>query len=308
MKAVMYHYVQEPVARLPHFRYLHIDNFRKQLDFFANHGGFVSREEWSDFVKLGLMPKLPGKYLLTFDDAMCCHFDYVYPELIKRGLWGIFYVPTGPYTDDIVLNVHRVHLLCGAFNGIELLEFAKAIVTEDMVVVERREEFSKFTYMRQQNLSGVSEFKRLINYFAREDVRTQILQEISARLNYDSSPRGFYVSEAGLKTMSGNGMLIGSHTMSHPVMSKLSRDLQKREIERSFDFIGGLCQSSHMTYCHPYGGFHSFDQNTVELLDNSGVEFSFNVESRDIAQTDHVTSMQFLPRYDCNFFAHGKAS
>jgi peptidoglycan/xylan/chitin deacetylase (PgdA/CDA1 family) len=308
MKAIMYHYVREPMERLPNFRYLHVDNFRKQLDFFESQGGFVSRDEWSDFVTFGTIPKLAGKHLLTFDDAMSCHFDYVYPELVRRGLWGIFYVPAKPYTANIVLNVHRVHLLCGAFDGLELLALAKSIVTEDMVFSERREEFSKFTYTTQKNLSGVSEFKRLINYFAREEMRTEILQQISTRLNYNSSPDGFYVSEAGIKTMSDNGMLIGSHTMSHPVMSKLSRELQKDEIERSFEFLSGLCRSSHKTYCHPYGGFHSFDQNTIELLRSVGVDFSFNVEPRDIEAVDHANSIQFLPRYDCNLFTHGKAS
>ena len=35
MKVVMYHYVREAAERLPYFRYLHIDDFAQQLDWFA---------------------------------------------------------------------------------------------------------------------------------------------------------------------------------------------------------------------------------------------------------------------------------
>jgi hypothetical protein len=62
------------------------------------------------------------------------------------------------------------------------------------------------------------------------------------------------------------------------------------------------------TYCHPYGGFHSFDQNTCDLLAQAGVTYAFNVQSRDITAADITTSRYFLPRYDCNEFPHGKAS
>ena len=50
MKAIMYHYVQEFEKSLPNFRFLDIDNFRKQLDFFEKNFGFVSREEWNKII------------------------------------------------------------------------------------------------------------------------------------------------------------------------------------------------------------------------------------------------------------------
>ena len=34
MKAVMYHYIRPGVKDLPYFRYLALDDFRRQLDYF----------------------------------------------------------------------------------------------------------------------------------------------------------------------------------------------------------------------------------------------------------------------------------
>jgi hypothetical protein len=96
--------------------------------------------------------------------------------------------------------------------------------------------------------------------------------------------------------------------VSHPVMSKLSKMEQNAEINDSFNYLSANIKLDVKTYCHPYGGFHSFNEETVKALDNSGVEFSFNVESREICDNDLASSIQFLPRFDCNEFPFGKAS
>ena len=40
MKAIMYHYVRPAPEQLPHFRYLHVTDFARQLDWFADQYGF----------------------------------------------------------------------------------------------------------------------------------------------------------------------------------------------------------------------------------------------------------------------------
>ena len=94
MKAIMYHYVREYSDSLPNFRYLDIENFSKQLDFFEKEFGFMEKKDWDDVInrKVEDINSFKDKIILTFDDAMKCHYEYVYPELEKRGLWGIFYV------------------------------------------------------------------------------------------------------------------------------------------------------------------------------------------------------------------------
>lgn len=308
MKSVMYHYVREYDDKHPNFRFLDVQNFRKQLDFFEKNFGFVDAQEWESFVTNGQMPDRRGKVVLTFDDAMSCHYEFVFPELIKRGLWGIFYVPTAPYMDNKLLDVHRVHLLCGAVDGEELFHEAMKLIDEDMIPDSKRKEFREQTYTNQTNYEGVSEFKRLLNYFIDYDRRESFIDVLSDVFGYQYSANSFYVQKTQLSEMFDHGMIFGSHTVSHPVMSKLIRAEQTREITSSFAFLDELKLTKHKTYCHPYGGFHSFDQNTVEILDEQNVAYSFNVDYRDITQQDIIANKQSLPRYDCNLFEFGKAS
>lgn len=304
----MYHYVREYDSRLPSFRFLDVDNFEKQLDYFQEKFGFVSKEEWLQVIERKKMGSAKEKVILTFDDAMSCHYDYVFRSLRKRGLWGIFYVPTQPYQKDKILDVHRIHLLCGAFEGPDLLATLEELLDEYMIPDEKRKEFRELTYTKQNNYEGVSEFKRILNYFVSYEHREGLIDKIATELNFVFSASDFYVSLEKLKEMHIFGNLIGSHTVSHPVMSKLNELEQKAEIYDSLGFLRSNIKGNVKTYCHPYGGFHSFDETTVDILNASGVTFSFNVESRDICDDDLASSIQFLPRYDCNEFPFGKAS
>ena len=308
MKAIMYHYVREYDPDLPNFRFLDIANFRKQLDHFEAEHGFVTHEEWTRYSRDGDLPEQPGKVVLTFDDAMRCHYTHVFPELRRRNLWGIFYAPGKPYREADLLDVHKIHLLCGAFDGERLLAIADDMVTPEMVPDAKRKEFRERTYTRQINQAGVSEFKRLMNYFIDYETRSEILQRIAEKLGFGFESERFYVSLPELAEMRDAGMVIGSHSMSHPVMSKLTGPEQRAEIRDSFAVLSSVIAPAERTYCHPYGGFHSFDENTLGALAQMDVAYAFNVDPRDIEPDDWLASKFHLPRYDCNMFPHGKAS
>lgn len=103
------------------------------------------------------------------------------------------------------------------------------------------------------------------------------------------------------------GMVIGNHSETHPVLSKLSYGEQKNEIQNPFNYLDNICiKLPYKTFCYPYGGFHSFTDETESILNDFGCLFSFNVEERDISENDLKYRPQALPRYDCNCFPYGK--
>ena len=308
MKAIMYHYVREYRSELPRFRFLDIQNFRKQLDYFDQKYGFISRKDWDLVIKKKKLDSVEGKVVLTFDDSLSCHFDYVFPELKKRNLWGIFYVPTQPYINSKMLDVHRVHLLCGAFDGPSLLNALHDFLEEDMISDSKIKNFRNKTYLKQSNYEGISEFKQTLNYFVNYQFRENLIDKIANTVGYEFNPAHFYLSKDKLKEMYSYGNIIGAHSVTHPVMSRLGHSEQKIQIKESFSFLEDLVSQNHKTYCHPYGGFHSFNEDTIDILGTEQVMYSFSIESRDITNNDLEISYQFLPRFDCNEFPFGKAS
>ncbi len=304
----MYHYVTEYNEMFPNLRFLNFNNFVKQLDYFESRYGFITFDEWEDFIFNGKSPEKKGKIILTFDDALSCHYDYVFKELNKRNLWGLFYIPTNPYTIGNMLFVHKIHLLCSKVSGKDLNLYTKKIITEDMIPDKKKDEFIKKTYVNQNNYYGITEFKRLLNYFLDYNFREEIIQKIGEHFSINYNVNKFYLSVSQIKEMEKEGMIIGSHTASHLVMSKLNYTDQKSEIKLSFEFLESISKPKHRTYCHPFGGFHSFDKQTLSILKENNVDYSFNVESKEINNLDISINKQMLPRFDCNEFKFGKAS
>jgi peptidoglycan/xylan/chitin deacetylase (PgdA/CDA1 family) len=305
----MYHYVRPDSGGMPYFRYLSLDDFRRQLDHFAATSGFVAKEEFLRSVATGV-PQSDG-VILTFDDGLADHAEHVLPELAGRGLWALFYVPTGHYTTGRMLDVHRIHVLLGHHGGTKILGALKELVTQDMMKSEDVGTFREITYRWQSNDDATLAVKRVLNYFISYTWRPIVMDKLMARY-FDDKERGlaaqYYMSLDQIRQMRRAGMVIGSHSETHPVFSKLEEPEQRAEIVNSFAFLedatGGL---EFKTYCHPYGGFHSFNDTTERILSEHRNLFAFNVEPRDISAGDLSHRPQALPRYDCNQFPHGDA-
>jgi peptidoglycan/xylan/chitin deacetylase (PgdA/CDA1 family) len=306
MKAVMYHYVRKFNNRFPYFKNLDVEDFEKQLNYFEEVYGFVSRDEFVLCLQTGFVPK---GVILTFDDGLKDHFRYVLPVLMKKKLWGIFYVPTMIYQNREYLDVHKIHLLLGRQRSATLYARLMELIDDSMLTHGSVKEFKELTYTEQVNDDLTMMIKRTLNYYIGYAYRHQILE---ALMN-EFLPEGkdlfdsFYLSPNELKIMQAKGMVIGSHTISHPVMSKLSLAEQKEEVENSFSLLENfLGRPEIKTFCYPYGGFHSFTKETEDLLTANQCLFSFNVEHRDIGQDDLLYRPQALPRYDCNYFPYGE--
>ena len=117
------------------------------------------------------------------------------------------------------------------------------------------------------------------------------------------------LNELQAKNLNSGAEKFDLHKLKY-FISKVSKNYseQLHEIKYSFQVLTEMGVMETKTYCHPYGGFFSFNADTLSLLKDEGVLYSFNVESRDIEASDFINSMQYLPRYDCNLFEHGKAS
>ena len=134
MKSVMYHYVRPYNPEYPNFKNLHIDDFQKQLDYFENCYGFISKEEFINCLQTGVPKK---GVVLTFDDGLSCHYDFVFKELEKRGLWGVFYISTQPYVEFKMLDVHRIHILLGKFQSKYVFTHLTKLVDDSLFEKEK---------------------------------------------------------------------------------------------------------------------------------------------------------------------------
>lgn len=304
----MYHYVRESTKELPHFVYLHVEDFIRQIDYFMEHYHILSNEEMKWCIQNEKI--IDNGIILTFDDGLIDHYNFVFPALKERNLWGIFYISTKPYKNRCLLDVHRIHYLLGRYGGKYIYEYIQKLLENGDYIKGNESIFSSTTYLNQYNNDiYTTKIKQILNYYLTLCAKSRILNKLMAGLCEDECAlsKNFYLQEQHIKDMIDYGMSIGSHGHTHTLFSNLTHEEQHIEINESFDVIRCITNNKNInSFCYPYGGKLSYNEHTIQCLQNANIDFAFSVESRDINKTDVQVKYE-LPRFDCNEFKYGKA-
>lgn len=292
MKIIMYHYVRPVDPEMPYFKHLTPEQFSAQLDYFEQTEGFLSRDAFIASV----VEKKPRKgVVLTFDDGLRDHYDYVFPELQRRGLWGIFYAMGGSYIRREMVLPHKIHLLIGKFGGQAIAEAMPPISTIDLPYSGRKE-FNTEPYKRQDNDAATMWVKRTLNFAMKRSIANCGVDDLMDSFGVKSRHQDWYLTKDMMAEMTMAGHVIGGHTVTHPVMSTLT-DRQLNDEVRS-----PKCgeKQAFETFAYPYGGAHTYDDRVLEYFDRRYF-CAMDVNPRDVDEDDLIDRLT-LPRYDCNLF------
>lgn len=306
MKTITYHYVRTRNADMPKFIYLDSASFEKQLDYFEANGGIISRSEFLDLLTTGRLPK--SKFLLTFDDGLIEHF-HVAKSLKQRNALGLFYISTGPLCDQKPLGVHITHALLGCVAPELLLTSIRHILKNSQVT--HLGEFTGNTYLTQDSPPALTQVKRLLNYQIPYAELSYVLEELCRLHAKHAAKFAFeqYLSHSEIRDMEEMGMIVGAHSVSHRSLARLSEKDWQKEIFESLRYIETIkSRCNPLSFAYPYGGAHNYHHSAPQYLEDQDCEFSFDVNHRDTTEADLVSLRHALPRFDCNQFAHGKAS
>ncbi|MFC7079052.1 polysaccharide deacetylase family protein [Halorussus caseinilyticus] len=314
MQVVMYHYVRPSSDRPPHgYYHLALEDFRRQLDHLEAEYDFVDRETFlacatGDRSSENDRSPPDDAVVLTFDDGLADHYEWVLPELRSRDLFGVFFVPTGPLVGNGVLPVHRVHSLAGRHGATELRDALFDVLAEG--------EFADADggtvgdpYGGRSTDDALTTFKRVLNFEVPYDRLGDVLDAVEASFGGGPSADDYYLSGDQLRQLRDDGMVVGAHSVGHPVLSRLSSADQRAEIASSFETlaerVGGL---SARLFAYPYGSDRTFTDETKSLLEAVGCDAAFTTVSGRATPERFRNSRLALPRTDCNEFPHGGAT
>ena len=297
MNIIMYHYVRPYSINYPFFKNLDLDLFSKQLDYFQEKYGFISKEDYQYSIKTGI-PK--RGVVLTFDDGFKDHYEYVLPELNKRGLWGIFYIPTGQYSLNKLLGVHRVHYLKGKYGSTYILKEVLKRTKDYMINPDLIKQFSETTYHYSYRDDDEKKLQQLLNYYIDYKARDKILDSLMTNL-FDE-PELFketYLNKTEIIELHKSGNIIGPHTTNHKVLSRLSYDEQYFEINESLNFLNNIIDIKYKSFCYPYGYKSSYNDLTQQIL--RSLNFDDACIFDNILTNTKINKYE-LSRIDCNQF------
>jgi peptidoglycan/xylan/chitin deacetylase (PgdA/CDA1 family) len=295
MKSIMYHYIRNKNKLFPYYDILEKKDYIKQIKKFSKTGLINSYEEL--FLD-------NDKYLPTFDDGIKDHI-YAAEILRKYNAVGLFFIPTSPLKNNEILDVHKTHLIVGKIKGLEALnELEKYLNKNKIKNYYNQKEKVKYGTAYKENNDELykNEFKKIMNYYGNLKLKHKILDYLLKKFEIYAKPKDYYLNKKEIRYLSSLGMIIGSHSESHTLLSRLSFKKQFEEIKNSKIFLEKIINKNIDTFCYPYGGKISYNKDTLKILKKLKFKLAYSVEYRDINFKDIKNNPYELPRYDCNLF------
>jgi peptidoglycan/xylan/chitin deacetylase (PgdA/CDA1 family) len=301
--SVMYHYIR-PVE-VSELRYLSVEDFEKQLDWLQGSiGNFLTGEDWEE-AKLG---KPSSGVLLTFDDGLKDHIDFVLPILQRRNIFGIFFVNTSPFVTKRMLAVHLTHKLLSLGKSNEILQFFHQVLPES-IWSKLNSGVASSAYTKHIDSNVNVTIKKIINYLFTDFNLAEVLEMTSERFLSSSLSEltsAWYLSESDVRFISDAGMKIGSHASTHRLLSLLQKEEIYVELSESKYLLESLIEKQVDEFCYPYGGPHSYNQTVKDYLAQLNFSVAHDVSPREIGPLDFQNKFS-LPRFNCNELPFGIA-
>ncbi|MSO83379.1 MAG: hypothetical protein EXQ53_08810, partial [Acidobacteria bacterium] len=202
-----------------------------------------------------------------------------------------------------LLNVHKTHFLLSRLGAERFArEVSAALEREGLAVPTPREGEREGVYRYDE--TSDTRVKRILNYEAPYPVADHVLSGLFEQHigGSEEFALALYLSGAHVGEMARGGMTFGFHTETHPVLSRLDRARQRAELQNGPYLIRELAGQQTVSFCYPHGFVHTYNADTLGVLEECGYSMAFNTDRRE-ALIGREPRYE-LPRFDTRDVAH----
>jgi peptidoglycan/xylan/chitin deacetylase (PgdA/CDA1 family) len=257
-RVLVYHRFAPPGTKIPHR--VSADEFGWQLDMILRDFKVISLAECSSyFAEKGCWPN--KSVVLTIDDGYRDTFLWAYPALLKRKLTATFFVTTRFIDGDFWLWPDRI-------------EYAIHHSRQTSVSIAHGDTIFTFPLQNEQQKAAAwkafSDFCIKISDAERQQFINQL--ETTLEVSIPISPPPEYAASPWneIIEMHRNGIEIGSHTVSHPILSKIEPSCLNREIASSKAYIEQQLASEIHSFCYPNSAPGDINADVVASVRDAG--------------------------------------
>jgi len=275
---LMFHYFHDGIKHPRAQGTISAVQFEKIVDRFVADARVLPAKEWAHIAEGGGLKN--GEVCLTFDDALRSQFDVALPVLRRKGLTAFWFIQSDMLTGDEGLLEAFRHFRNSYFPS--MTDFYQSFYAMASSVcpdgTARRmaapvpegylAEFSfytpedrRFRHVRD-NVLGPQEYVRVM-----EDLIH------SKGTSVEALSKGRMLDRNCLKTLEGEGHIIGLHSHSHPTcLAEMPEDEQRLEYEKNCEVLREILAESPFTMAHPC---NSYSSGTLAILRSLGIRIGF---------------------------------
>ena len=244
-----------------------VAGFHEQMQFARRHFDIVSFADVIDAMRRGA--RLPRRTLIvTFDDGHIDNYTNAFPVLRSLGVPASIFLSTDYIGSEMMFWFDRVCFLlfCAPSGSYHLTSIGLDIELSD-VASRRRSSVALLAVLK-----AVPNEKRLLTLGEAEEVLLPHPDSPSAPLlsamNWDQ-----------VREMSRHGIEFASHSVTHPVLSRLDDKSLENELRVSREMIHRQIGRDVPVIAYPVGKIGAFDQRVATMAKACGYELGITYES-----------------------------
>ena len=211
-----------------------IDEFDVQMKIVREYFHALPLVEAVERLQAGTLPD--SAVCVTFDDGYADNETHAMPVLKKYGIPATVFVSTGFLNGGRMWNDSVIEVVRN-YQG-EVLDLRELDL--DCYTVRSDE----------QRRAAVDSILRQIKHLDPQ-IRIELVNDIQTR--GAALPDDLMLTDAQLRSLVHNGVAIGAHTVNHPILSSISTDAARSEIENSKRYLETLLQQPVDAFAYPNG-------------------------------------------------------
>jgi peptidoglycan/xylan/chitin deacetylase (PgdA/CDA1 family) len=303
---INYHYVRETFPNSG-IHGITPKYFQEQIDKIIVAGyKFISLEELVNYSETNLSLVESKKYcLLTFDDGLKESYENAYRFLQTRGVPAAFFICSDTLNRDKLLQVHKLQHIRSVISEEELVTETNRIIP---IVNQKTLLFNAIQqYPWDSEISAI--LKYTINFELNWDRSQEFVNDLFIKYFKDETKLAeeLYLSPEQLEELA-NAKSIGSHTISHRALSRLSDQDLRHELLNSKAIIEKFLASKIQSVSYPYGENSSVNDLVFSYAKMAKYKLGFTMNrSVNKLHTIHQDRLK-LSRYDTNDVLGGKTA
>ncbi len=232
--------------------------FEAQMRFLTRHCEVVPLSRVEALVRSGRR-LTHNVVVLTFDDGYRDNYEFALPILSKLCLPAAIYLTTNPIDENFPTFVYAL-ILVVHHTGMKTLDLSR----HGLRAYSLDSAFGKEV--------AIAEVDRHARRLASTELRA-LLDDILSRLGYsrtDALFRDRMLSWDLIRSMRRSGIVFGAHTVTHPVLSRLSAAEIQDEICESKRVIEEHLGEIVTSFAYPYGSKNDINSTAVECVKRCG--------------------------------------
>ncbi len=237
--------------------------FAVQMDFVKRNYNVITCQHLSAFLH-GKTDLPPYPALITFDDGYYDNYSNAYPILRERNLPAVIFLATDYiereipfYWDYVAYCFSHTERTSAELPVLGLVSWTNT----------------------QERKAAVKRWINSIKQFPDQDKKT-VVRELAALLDVNVPSHAFanlHATWDQVREMSRNGIEMGAHTATHPILTRVSLSRVEEELRLSKEKIEDELGRPVISFAYPNGGVNDFSPEVVSLVKKIGFELAFTL-------------------------------